>query len=133
MPGRREVGRPHPTHDIDAIVTGSRAVYSDDIRLPNMLFGAVIRPASLEGHIVSIDASACKSVPGFLGLYREGDFAGFVAARRGALAQAMDLLVVEETRPPAIDTAAIAAMVESGAPSGSLEHTVLDAGESSDR
>jgi CO/xanthine dehydrogenase Mo-binding subunit len=131
--GRREVGWPHPTHDIDAIVTGSRPLYADDIRLPGMVFGAVVRPHTLGGQIVSVDASACKSVPGFLGLYRDGDFAGIVASRRGALAKAVDLLVVEETHGPAIGSPAIATMVDIGAVSSSMEHSVLDSGNLGER
>lgn len=129
--GRREVGRAHPTHDIDAIVTGSRPLYADGIRLPGMVYGAVVRPQTLGGRILGIDASACGSVPGFLGLYQDGDFAGLIASRRGALAQAMSVLVVEEEESPDIDSAAIAATVDIGRASGTLEHSVLDAGDTS--
>ena len=128
---RREVGRAHPTHDIDAIITGSRPLYADDVRLPGMVFGAVVRPQSLEGRVRAIDASACRSVPGFLGLYRDGDFAGLIASRRGALAQAMSVLVVEEEEGPDIDFAAIAATVDIGRASGALEHSVVDTGDPS--
>lgn len=129
--GRREVGRAHPTHDIDAIVIGSRPLYADDIRLPGMVFGAVVRPQTLEGRIRAIDASACRSVPGFLGLYRDGDFAGLIASRRGALAQAMSVLAVEGEEGPDIDSAAIAATVDIGRASGALEHSVVDTGDPS--
>lgn len=127
--GRREVGRAHPTHDIDAIVTGSRPLYADDIRLPGMVYGAVVRPQTLGGRILGIDASACGSVPGFLDLYQDGDLAGLVATRRGALAQAMGVLIVEEEDGPNIDSAAIAATVDIGRASGALEHSVLDSGD----
>ena len=129
--GRREVGRGHPTHDINAIVTGSRPLYADDIRLPGMVYGAVIRPQTLGGRILDIDASACGSVPGFLDLYQDGDFAGLTASRRGALAQAMSVLVVEEEEGPNIDSAAIAATVDIGNALGALEHSVLAAGDTS--
>lgn len=126
---RHEVGREYPTHDVDAIVTGSRPLYADDVRLPGLVFGAVVRLRTLSGRVRSIDPSACKSVPGFLGLYRDGDFAGIVATRRGALAQAMGVLVVEEDKGPTIDSATLAGMVDIGAASGSLEHTVLNTGD----
>ncbi|MFN7026938.1 MAG: molybdopterin cofactor-binding domain-containing protein, partial [Pseudorhizobium sp.] len=126
---KSEVGRGYPTEDIDAIITGSRPLYTDDIRLPGMAFGAVVRPQTLGGRILSIDASACKSVSGFLGFYRDGDFAGVVATRRGALASSIRLLVIEEDEGAAIDTAAVARMVNVGAVSGSLEHTVLNTGD----
>lgn len=130
--GRREVGRARPDHDIDAIVTGSRPLYADDVRLPGMMFGAVIRPQTLEGRIRAIDASACRSVPGFLGLYRDGDFAGLVATRRGALAQAMGALVIEEDEDRAIDSAALTGMVDIGGAASSMEHSVVDTGDVGD-
>jgi isoquinoline 1-oxidoreductase beta subunit len=129
---RREVGRARPAHDIDAIVTSSRPLYADDVRLPGMVFGAVVRPQTLGGRILGIDASACGSVPGFIGLYREDDFAGLVASRRGALAQAMGVLVVDEADGPDIDSDAIAGMVDIGRAAGALEHGVVDTGIASD-
>jgi len=131
LDGRREVGRAYQTYDIDAIVTGSRPLYADDIRLQGMVFGAIVRPQTLGGRILGIDVSACRSVPGFLGLYRDGDFAGLVASRRGALAQAMGVLVIEEEEGPDIDSAALAGMVDIGGQSGGLEHSVLDTGGAS--
>ncbi|WP_187971806.1 xanthine dehydrogenase family protein molybdopterin-binding subunit [Aquibium microcysteis] len=126
---RREVGRARPAHDVEAIVTGSHALYTDDIRLPGMVFGAVVRPRTLGGTIRDIDASACTAVPGFLGLHRDGAFAGLVASRRGALARAMELLAVDEEDGPAVDTAGLAARVDVGAAAGALEHGLLDEGD----
>lgn len=131
--GRREVGRAHPTHDIDAIVTGNRPLYADDIRLPGMVYGAIVRPRTLGGRLLRVDASACKSVPGYVGLYREGDFTGLVATRRGALTQAMGVLAIEEEEGPDIDTAAIARMVDMAGASGALEHSVVDTGDLNER
>lgn len=130
--GRREVGRARPAHDVEAIVTGSHPLYADDIRLPGMVFGAVVRPRTLGGTIRAIDASACAAVPGFLGLHRDGAFAGLVASRRGALARAMELLAVDEEDGPPVDSAGLAAMVDVGAAAGALEHGVLDAGDLGD-
>jgi isoquinoline 1-oxidoreductase subunit beta len=129
---RREVGRARPAHDIDAIVTGSRPLYADDVRLSGMVFGAVVRPQTLEGRIHVIDASACRSVPGFLGLYRDGDFAGVVASRRGALAQAMGVLLVEEEAVSDIGSEGVSAMVDIRSATGALEHSVVDTGIASD-
>lgn len=130
--GESEVGRPHPTHDIDAIVTGSRPVYTDDIRLPGMVFGAVIRPETLGGRIVSIDATACRAVPGFLELYQDGELAGIVATRRGALAEARRLLAIEEVKGPSTTSADIAAAVDVGSKTGSFEHAIAETGDVGD-
>lgn len=130
--GRNEVGRARPTHDVEAIVTGSRPLYADDIRLPGMVFAAVVRPRTLGGRIRDIDASACAAVPGFLGLHRDGAFAGLVASRRGALARAMEVLAVDEAEGAAFDSPSLAAMVDVSAAVGGLEHGVLEAGDLGD-
>lgn len=122
------VGRPLPTHDVEAIVTARRQLYADDIRIEGMLFGAVLRPTTPGGKIRSIDASAASTVPGYFGLYREGDFAGILATRRGALAQALDLLSVEEDDSPTLVTADIDRLLDL-TDGGQMEHVMLDEGE----
>ena len=61
----------------------------------------------------------------------DGDFAGLIASRRGTLAQAMSVLAVEEEEGPDIDSAALGRMVDAASASGALEHSVLDAGDTS--
>lgn len=122
------VGRPLPTHDVEAIVTASQPLYADDIRIEGMLYGAVLRPTTPGGKIRSIDASAASTVPGYVGLYREGDFAGILATRRGALAQALDLLSVDEDDSPTLVTADIDRLPDS-TDGGQMEHVMLDEGE----
>lgn len=129
--GRRVVGRPFATHDIDAIVTGSRPLYADDIRLDTMVFGTVIRPRTLGGRVLSVDVSGAAAVPGFIGLYHEGDFVGIVASRRGALAEALDRLSVSEEEGISFSSADVADMVNVAA-AGQLEHTVLGTGDLKD-
>lgn len=126
--GHSAVGRPIPTHDIEAIVTGNRPLYADDIRLDGMMFGAVVRPRTIGGQIRSVDASAASVVPGYVGLYREGDFVGIVATRRGALAQALDLLSIDEDNGPPNATADVDTMLDV-ADAGQMEHVMLDEGE----
>lgn len=122
------VGRAFPTNDIDAIVTGSRPLYADDIRLEGMVFGAVVRPRSLEGRILSVDASAAADTPGYIGLYQERDFIGVVADRRGALARAKSLLHVVEADASSLSSAEVAAMVDVSA-IGRPEHPMLEEGD----
>lgn len=124
----RIVGRSFPTHAIEAIVTGDGALYADDIRLAGMVFGARVRPQSLTGRILSIDDRSCRSIAGYLGLYRDGDFAGVVAARRGALAQALEALSVEESESEAVASSGILGRVGVGR-AGGFEHRVLEQGD----
>lgn len=121
------VGRPFPTYDIEAIVTASQPLYADDIRIEGMLFGAIIRPRTIDGQISSIDASAASNIPGYVGLFRDGDFAGIVATRRGALAQALDLLSIGEEFGPTFATADIDQSLDL-TDVGQMEHVMVDDG-----
>lgn len=49
--------------DVTDKVTG-RALYGADIRLPGMLFGAVLRSPHAHARIISIDTSAAEALPG---------------------------------------------------------------------
>ena len=50
---------------VDAVekVTG-RALYAEDIQLPRMLYGALVRSPHAHGQIIAIDASAALNLPG---------------------------------------------------------------------
>jgi len=52
---------------IDAFdITTGRATYGQDIRLPNMKYAVVARPAVMGGKVASFDATEAKKVPGVL-------------------------------------------------------------------
>jgi 4-hydroxybenzoyl-CoA reductase alpha subunit len=61
------VGRRVPLIDGVAKVTG-RSVYTDDIRLPGMLVGKILRSPWPHARIVSIDTSKAASIPGVRGI-----------------------------------------------------------------
>ncbi|MGH2570714.1 MAG: xanthine dehydrogenase family protein molybdopterin-binding subunit, partial [bacterium] len=61
------VGRRVPLIDGVAKVTG-RSVYTDDIRLPGMLVGKILRSPWPHARIVSIDVSKAASMPGVRGI-----------------------------------------------------------------
>ena len=70
-------------------VTGKH-VYPSDVTRPEMLYGAIVRPAGFNATLVSVDASAAEKIPG-VQVVRHGDFIGVVApdtyaARRAAAA-----------------------------------------------
>ena len=50
-------------HDGTDKVTG-RALYGADIRLPGMLYGAVLRSPHAHARILSIDTSQAETLPG---------------------------------------------------------------------
>jgi 4-hydroxybenzoyl-CoA reductase subunit alpha len=57
------VGRRVPLIDGPSKVTGS-AVYTDDIRLPGLLVGKILRSPHAHARIVSIDTSRAEAIPG---------------------------------------------------------------------
>jgi isoquinoline 1-oxidoreductase len=66
------------------LVTGKHK-YVSDHRLPEMLFGRVLRPPSFGAKLVSVDTAAAERMAG-VKVIRDGDFVG-VAAKNEALAQ----------------------------------------------
>src|SRR6186713_313018 len=59
----RVIGTRVPRYDATDKVTG-RAQYGADIKLPNMLYGKVLRSPHAHALIRSIDASAALALPG---------------------------------------------------------------------
>jgi len=121
---RRQVGRPVATDRIKTIVTADQPLYADDIRLPGMVFGTVIRSDGINGTVRNIDDSACREIPGYLGLVRDGDMVGMLAARRGALGAALAALTVDDVHDEDITSASLMDRVDvdKGLSQGALEH-----------
>jgi CO/xanthine dehydrogenase Mo-binding subunit len=59
----RHIGKATPRKDAREIVTG-RAKYLDDIKLPNMLYGKVLRSPYPHANIKNIDTSKAEAYPG---------------------------------------------------------------------
>jgi CO/xanthine dehydrogenase Mo-binding subunit len=74
------VGRSLPRRDIPKKFTGG-AAYVQDIRLPGMLFGRVVRPPSPGAKLVSVNENVARRIPGVVAVVRDGDFLGVAAER----------------------------------------------------
>src|SRR5262245_52631559 len=83
---QRIIGTSYPRVDIPAKVFGQR-VFIHDLRLSDMLFGAVARPPAYAARLVSADLDAIRAMPGVVEVARDGSFLG-VVARREEQAQA---------------------------------------------
>ncbi|MFP4642317.1 MAG: xanthine dehydrogenase family protein molybdopterin-binding subunit [Dehalococcoidia bacterium] len=59
----RYVGKPTPRVDAEEIVTGE-AEYIDDLNLPDMLYGKVLRSPYPHANILNIETSKAESLPG---------------------------------------------------------------------
>jgi nicotinate dehydrogenase subunit B len=74
------VGKSVPRHDIPKKFTGG-AAYVQDIRLPKMVFGRVVRPPSPGATLISVDENQIKKMPGVVAVVRDGSFLAVAAER----------------------------------------------------
>jgi nicotinate dehydrogenase subunit B len=85
------VGQPIPRRDIPAKVTGG-AAYVQDLRLPGMLHGRVVRPPRYGAKLDGFDEAAVKAMPGVVAVVRDGNFLGVIAAREEQAIKAREAL-----------------------------------------
>lgn len=74
------VGFDVPRLDLPDKVMG-RPRFLQDIELPGMLFGRIVRPVSGEARLLSFDAAAVRAVPGVISVVEDGSFIGVIAER----------------------------------------------------
>jgi CO/xanthine dehydrogenase Mo-binding subunit len=74
------VGAPVPRLDIPAKVAGTH-VYVQDLRVPGMLHGRVVRPRAVGAGLAAVDEGSVRELPGVVRVVREGDFVGVVCER----------------------------------------------------
>jgi nicotinate dehydrogenase subunit B len=86
------VGKSIPRHDIPKKFTGG-AAYVQDIRLPRMLFGRVVRPPSPGANLVSVNENEIRRMPGVVAVVRDGDFLAVAAEREEQAIKARAALI----------------------------------------
>jgi CO/xanthine dehydrogenase Mo-binding subunit len=86
------VGRSVPRRDIPAKVTGG-AAYVQDIRLPGMVHGRVMRPTRYGARLDNVEERAARTIPGVTAVVRDGSFVGVVAEREEQAIKARDALI----------------------------------------
>jgi CO/xanthine dehydrogenase Mo-binding subunit len=87
----RWVGKSIPRRDIPKKFTGG-AAYVQDVRLPNMLFGRVVRPPSPGAQLMTVDEAAARKLPGVVAVVRDGSFLAVAAEREEQAIRARDAL-----------------------------------------
>jgi nicotinate dehydrogenase subunit B len=92
------VGQSVARVEIPAKVTGEHS-YVQDVRVPGMLHGRVVRPPVINTEPVSIDKDSVKGIPGIVMIAREGKFVGVVAKTEWAAIQAAQALKVTWSKP----------------------------------
>jgi CO/xanthine dehydrogenase Mo-binding subunit len=68
----RHIGKETPRKDARAIVTG-RAEFFDDLKLPGLIYGKVLRSPHAHADIKAIDTSRAKSMPGVRAVLTHAD------------------------------------------------------------
>ena len=85
------IGKSIARRDIPKKFTGG-AAYVQDIRLPGMLFGRVLRPPSPGARLVSVDEAAARRMPGVVAVLRDGNFIALAAEREEQAIDAREAL-----------------------------------------
>lgn len=88
---RRGVGTSSPRRDLPDKIAG-RPRFIQDMVLPRMLHGRVIRPPHGFAALVSLDEAEAKSIPGIVAIVRDGGFLGVLAEREDAAISAQRAL-----------------------------------------
>ncbi len=94
----RIVGTPVKRTDLPAKFTGE-FTYVQDVRLPGMLHGRVVRPPVVNSKPLSIDEDSIKHIPGVVKVVQEGNFVGVVTQTDWAAIQAAKALKVSWSTP----------------------------------
>ena len=62
--------------------------YIQDVRVPGLLHGRVVRPYGVGASLLSVDKSGLKEIPGFVAVVRRDNFLGVVAETEWGAIQA---------------------------------------------
>jgi len=84
------LGKPQPAFAARDKVTGAHKCPSD-INRPGMLYGAILRPPTYRGKLVSVDPAPVRAMPGVV-VVQDGGFVGIAAPTSFAARQAIDAL-----------------------------------------
>ena len=94
----RTVGTSVKRFDLPPKLTGEM-VYIQDVRIPGMLHGRVVRPPMVNSAPANIDESSIKNIPGIVKIVHEGNFVGVVAKTEWSAIQAAEKLQVNWSPP----------------------------------
>ncbi len=77
------IGSPLRRKETERFIQGA-GTYADDVQLANQAYAAFVRSFHAHAEIKCIDAEGAKAMPGVLGVFSEGDWAGLLneSARR---------------------------------------------------
>ncbi|MEM8907127.1 MAG: molybdopterin cofactor-binding domain-containing protein [Bacteroidota bacterium] len=88
------VGQPIPRIDLRDKVLGA-PIFGMDASMPDMLFGAIVRPNQIGARYLDADTSAAEQMPGVIKVVKEKDFVGVIAESRMEAEQAKRAIKVQ--------------------------------------
>ena len=88
------VGKPIPRVELPGKVFGTH-VYIQNLRMPGMLHGRVVRPPMPDARLERVDEASVKSLPGNVRVVVKGNFVGVVADREEQAIRAARTLKVQ--------------------------------------
>lgn len=92
------IGTSVPRIDLPAKLTGEFS-YTQDVRVPGMLHGRVVRPPVVNSKPLKVDVDSVKQIPGVVKVVRDGSFVGVVARTEWAAIRAAKALKVTWSEP----------------------------------
>jgi nicotinate dehydrogenase subunit B len=95
------VGKPIPRVDIPPKFSGQQS-FIQDLVVPGMLHGRLVRPPSSSAQFVSVDEASIKHIPGIVKVVQRGNFVGVVAEREEQAVLASQQLKVEWAETPSM-------------------------------
>ncbi len=95
----RIVGTSQPRIDLPAKLTGE-FTYTQDVRIPGMLHGRVVRPPVVNSAPLHVDENSIQHIAGVIQVVRTGSFVGVVARTEWAAIQAAQALKITWSTPP---------------------------------
>ena len=122
------IGRPMARIDLPAKITG-QAVFGSDVKVKGMLYGAVVRPPTLEGKMLSASPGHAAGMPGVVRVVIEDGFVGVVAKTRTQAEAARGALDVKWDRGHPWQQADLEKIITAGGKGGTV---IQDAGDARD-
>ncbi len=107
------VGKPIASVDLEDKVFGS-PIFGMDATMPDMLYGAVVRPSRIGSVYKGADVSKAEGMPGVVKVVKEDDFVGVVANSLIEAENAKAVIEAEWESNKTLKTADIKAMVTVG-------------------
>ena len=107
------IGKPLARVDLNDKVFGA-PIFGMDAELPNMLYGAVVRPTKIGAVFKSADISEAEKMPGVVRIVQEQDFVGVVANSLIAAENAKEAIKVNWEAPSTLQTEDIVKLMTVG-------------------